>query len=57
MRAVQPNDGSCAQPLHYDEECKRKGTDEELHVRTKKWRMVQKDISWHYHFIGYKLKY
>ena len=35
--------------------CKR--TDEESHVRTKKRRMVQKDVPWHYHFVGYKLKY
>ena len=38
------NDGSCSHLLHSVEECKRKRTDEESHVRTKKRSMVQKDI-------------
>ena len=53
----QQNVCSCAQPLHYVEECKYKRIDEESHGRTERRRIVQKDIPWHYHFVGYELKY
>ena len=34
-----------------------KRTDKESHVKTKNRRMVKKNIHWHYHFVGYELKY
>ena len=53
MRAFHPNDGSYAQPFHSIEECKRKRTDEESRVKTRRRKMVKKDIPWHYDFVGY----
>ena len=49
----QPNDSSCAQPLHSIEECKGKKTDEESHVMTKK----EENGPEIYSLSLYKLKY
>ena len=35
-KRFQPKDGSYTQSLHYVEDCKRKKTNEESHVKTKK---------------------
>ena len=57
MRAVSTKCQFLRSSTPFVEECKFKRIDEESYGKAVRRRMVQKYILWHYHFVGYELKY